>query len=176
MIDRSDGGFFIFNSSYNGGAKDNNNKITVHNPFDHDRMLSLTYLTDADSMSYPRTRVVLNGKPTVLLQPFHDADIDATTTTGGGNTMKHMARTSGVGFIPPGTTTVLLEPLQSTKLPFRLLGASLLAEEVQDLPSIEFALESDSLEAAADDDAVVEASKPTTTATAATGYLARLLR
>jgi len=167
---RSDGGFFIFNSISDGGANDNN-KITVRNPFDHDRMLSLTYLTDADSMSYPRTRVVLNGTPTVLLQPFHDADDDATTTTRG-RTMKHMARTSGVGFIPPGTTTILLEPLQSTKLPFRLLGASLLAEEVQDLPSIEFALESDSLESAADDDAIVEDSKRTTT----TGYLARMLR
>ena len=66
-----------------------------------------------------------------------------------------MARTSGVGFVPPGKSTVQLEPLQSTKLPFRLLGASFLAEEVQNLPSIEFALETDSWEAS-DDDKVVD--------------------
>lgn len=126
-----------------------NNQITVHNPFDHDRLLSLTYLTDSDSMSYPKTRVVVNGAPTVLLQPFHDrAQHDEALSS------RHVARTSGVGFVPPGTSTVLLEPLQSTTLPFRLLGASLLAEEVQNLPSIEFALETDSMEAL-DDDAMV---------------------
>ena len=123
-----------------------NNQITVHNPFGHDRLLSLTYLTDADSMSYPKTRVVVNGAPTVLLQPFHDfAQHDEALSS------RHVARTSGVGFVPPGTSTVLLEPLQSTKLPFRLLGASLLAEEVQNLPSIEFALETDSMEALDDE-------------------------
>lgn len=122
-------------------ADDNTfNRITVHNPFATDRMLSLTYLTDADSMSYPRTRVVVNGIPTVLLHPFHD---DSET--------RHVARTSGVGYVPPGTSTLLLDPMQSTVLPFRLLGASLLAEEVQDLLSIEFALESDSLVTENDD-------------------------
>lgn len=141
------------------GSATGANKITVHNPFDHDRMLSLTYLTDADSMSYPRTRVVVNGAPTVLLQPFHD---HVTTNT------RHVARTSGVGFIPPGASVVALEPLQSTKLPFRLLGASLLAEEVQNLPSIEFALEPDSLEAEADDDAVVGEAPVVSTSTSAT--------
>ena len=138
--------------SSNGGSSGSTttNQISVHNPFDHDRLLSLTYLTDADSMSYPKTRVVVNGAPTVLLQPFHDFALEQSASSS-----RHVARTSGVGFVPPGTSTVQLEPLQSTKLPFRLLGASFLAEEVQNLPSIEFALETDSWEAN-DDDKVVD--------------------
>jgi hypothetical protein len=137
------------------------NLLTIHNPFSTDRMLSLTYLTDADSMSYPKTRIVLNGVPTVLLYPFHDD-----------SEMRHLARTSGVGYVPPGTSTVQLDPLQSTILPFRLLGASLLAEEVEELVSIEFALEPDSLAAATDDQMLRDRSSMTT----GTGFLKSLFQ
>lgn len=117
-----------------------NNKITVHNPFSQDRLLSLTYLTDRNSMRYPKTRVFLNDQPTVLLLPFHDEQRH-----------RHIARTTGVGYVPPGKSTVSLEPLQESKLPFRLLGASLLAEEADGLDSMEFAFESDSIVASDDD-------------------------
>jgi len=171
-FDRRPGSSVLFPGGISSSIDSDANKVMVRNPFDHDRMLSLTYLTDSESMSYPRTRVILNGKPTVLLQPFHDDEAGST---------RHMARTTGVGFIPANSTsTILLEPQQSTKLPFRLLGASLLAEEVQDLVSIEFALESDSLEAAAtDDDAILlpeRVTDQTTTTTKMAGYFSALLR
>jgi hypothetical protein len=120
------------------------NVFTVHNPFATDRLLSLTYLTDADGMTYPRTRVVLNGVPTLVVHPIHTLqDVPTETRSDNGHYDHHVSRTTGVGYIPPGTSTVRLDPLQATHLPFRLLGASLLAEEVQDLTSIEFSLETE---------------------------------
>ncbi len=121
-------------------SSQSNNKITIHNPFPQDRLLSLTYLTDRNSMRYPKTRVFLNDQATVLLLPFHDEQRH-----------RHVARTTGVGYVPPGTSTVRLEPLQASKLPFRLLGASLLAEEVEGLDSMEFAFESETIVASDDD-------------------------
>jgi hypothetical protein len=123
---------------------DDTNVFTVHNPFATDRLLSLTYLTDADGMTYPRTRVVLNGVPTLVVHPIHTLqDVPTETRSDNGHYDHHVSRTTGVGYIPPGTSTVRLDPLQATHLPFRLLGASLLAEEVQDLTSIEFSLETE---------------------------------
>jgi hypothetical protein len=122
----------------------NNNYIVVYNPFSTRRLLSLTYLTDTDGLSYPKTRVMINDVSTILIQPIHVADkrdefsaiVDEQQSIG-------IARTSGVGYVPPGKSFVRLVPLQSTSLPFRLLGASILAEEVQDVSSIESTLEMD---------------------------------
>jgi hypothetical protein len=122
-------------------AYNNKNYIVVHNPFSTKRLLSLTFLTDADSMSYPKTRVLVNDQPTVVIQPVFDDHL------GFNHQQYHLARTSGVGYVPPGKSTVRLLPLQSTALPFRLLGASILAEEVQDLITIEFAFETDTVPA-----------------------------
>jgi hypothetical protein len=119
------------------------NTVVVDNPFASDRLLSLTYLTDANSMHYPRSRVIINGRATVVLQPFHN-----------GSSRQHFARTTGVGYVPPGRSTIYLDPLQSTTYPFRLLGASILAEEVQNLQSIEFALEPEALNS--DDDVLLD--------------------
>jgi hypothetical protein len=132
-------------------AHDNNNYIVINNPFTTKRLLSLTYLTDSDGMSYPKTRVMLNDVPTVLLQPIHDHSIfndnEVTSSQQLPVDTKQMAWTSGVGYVPPGKSIVRLIPLQATTFPFRLLGASLLAEEVQDLITIEFALEADTVPA-----------------------------
>jgi hypothetical protein len=116
--------------------------IEIYNPLPTDRMLSLTYLTDSNSINYPKTRIQINGTPTVLIRPFHDSS-DAPHT--------HLARTTAVGYVRPGRNSVALTALQQTSLPFRLLGASILAEETAHLESIEFALETEGLVTADDD-------------------------
>lgn len=107
--------------------------ITVNNPFSTERMLSLTYMTATDEElgqpEYPRVRVRLGGTPSVAIEPFHE-----------GSDQVHLARTSAVGLIPPGETLVQLDPLQDSKNNFRLVGVSILGEEIGDVP-IEFALE-----------------------------------
>jgi hypothetical protein len=97
-----------------------------------DRMLYLTYLTDADSMEYSSTRVFVNGVPTVQIHPFHD-DNDHE------NNGIHIARTAAVGLVPPGPSTIVLEPV-TPGLPFWLVGASILAQEALELPIVEFEL------------------------------------
>lgn len=107
--------------------------ITVNNPFNTERIVSLTYMTasdeEIDKPEYPRTRVVLNGTPLVAIEPFHEGALDL-----------HLARTSAVGLIPPGETLLQLDPLQVSKHFFRLVGVSLLAKEVDNVP-MDFAFE-----------------------------------
>jgi hypothetical protein len=110
--------------------------VTINNPFAKERMLSLTYMTASDEElgqpEYPRVRVRLGGIPSVAIEPFHEkAD------------QLHLARTSAVGLIPPGDTLIELDPLQDSKHNFRLVGVSILGEEIEDVP-IEFALEQES--------------------------------
>jgi hypothetical protein len=110
--------------------------VTINNPFPKHRMLSLTYMTASDEElgqpEYPRVRVRLGGKPSVAIEPYHE-----------GADQVHLARTSAVGLIPPGDTLIQLDPLQDSRLNFRLVGVSLLGEEIGDVP-IEFALEQES--------------------------------
>lgn len=139
---------FVRSKTKTDDLNDTMNKITVHNPFATERLLSLTYLTDADGMAYPRTRVTLNGVPSVVLHPFHDQVLPMTQNNNNDRVglqldARPVVRTTGVGYIPPGASTVWLDPLQSTNLPFRLVGVSLLAEEVQHLTTLEFSLETD---------------------------------
>jgi hypothetical protein len=149
--------------------------ITIYNRFSTDRMLYLTYLTD-DDHSYPRARVSINGIPSVQLEPFGDGKrvderrlssssdytdsnnisvLSSTQTKGkikerdASSVIIPTPRTSAVGYIPAGTNaTVRIDILQKTTiLPFRLIGASLLANEILDtstgknLIDIEFSLE-----------------------------------
>jgi len=109
--------------------------IQMDNPFDAPRMLYLTYMTageDDFAKIYPKIRVLLDGKPTVVMDPYHDE------TEG-----PHLARTSAVGFLPArSTSSIALEPLESTRHPFRLVGASIISEEMADIP-LDFVLESE---------------------------------
>jgi hypothetical protein len=149
--------------------------ITIYNRFSTDRMLYLTYLTD-DDHSYPRARVSINGIPSVQLEPFGDGkrvderrlssssdyvdsnNISVLSSTQTKSKIKETdtssviiptPRTSAVGYIPAGTNATLrIDILQKTTiLPFRLIGASLLANEILDtstgknLIDIEFSLE-----------------------------------
>jgi hypothetical protein len=110
--------------------------VTINNPFPKERMLSLTYMTASDEElgqpEYPRVRVRLGGIPSVAIEPFHE-----------GTDQAHLARTSAVGLIPPGDTLVQLDPLQDSNHNFRLVGVSILGEEIGQVP-IEFALEQES--------------------------------
>lgn len=108
--------------------------VSVYNPFATQRMLYLTYMTALDDGIYPRARVRLNGAPTVHISPFHDEERD-----------DHLARTTAVGMIPPKAwSTVQLDPLQSSTFSFRLVGASIVADEMRDVP-IEFSLASEAV-------------------------------
>jgi hypothetical protein len=110
--------------------------LTINNPFAKERMLSLTYMTAGDEESgkpeYPRVRVRLGGIPSVAIEPYHE-----------GADQLHHARTSAVGLIPPGNTLIELDPLEDSKHNFRLVGVSILSEEIENVP-IEFALEQES--------------------------------
>jgi hypothetical protein len=110
--------------------------VTINNPFPKYRMLSLTYMTASDEElgqpEYPRVRVRLGGVPSVAIEPYHE-ETDQV----------HLARTTAVGLIPPGDTLIQLDPLQDSKHNFRLVGVSILGEEIGDVP-IDFALEQES--------------------------------
>jgi hypothetical protein len=110
--------------------------VSINNPFPKYRMLSLTYMTASDEElgqpEYPRVRVRLGGIPSVAIEPYHE-----------GSDQVHLARTSTVGLIPPGDTLIQLDPLQDSRHNFRLVGVSILGEEIGDVP-IEFALEQES--------------------------------
>jgi hypothetical protein len=113
-----------------GGAS-----FRILNKFKCDRMLYLTYMTasdEEDNKVYPRTRVRINSRPSVVLEPYHE-----------GAEGVHLTRTSAVGMIPPGESVIYMDPLESkSQLYFRLVGSSLLGEAaVRRLVPIDFELE-----------------------------------
>lgn len=120
--------------------------ITVTNPFGGERTLFLTYMTVPEEddylfnngqKTYPQTRVRLNGKPSVLIDPIHNNNGNKNDESA-----HHLTRTSSVGLVAPGDTIVQIEPMQKSELKFRLVGASVLGEESARVP-VEFELESE---------------------------------
>ena len=110
--------------------------LTVSNPFPDERMVYLTYMTSSSEPSseaggndfsgnedvYPRTQVILNGKPTVILDPYHANREE----------MHHLTRTTAIGFIPAKTSSNVIEftSLQQGKSKsFRIVGVSLFPNE-----------------------------------------------
>jgi len=95
--------------------------LSVQNPFEESRLLYLSYMTTSTAHAnkiYPKCMVQLNGKDSVILDPFHDDHSDS----------RHTLRTAAVGKIPPGSVaTIQLRPMEYTRQPFRLVGASFLA-------------------------------------------------
>lgn len=133
-------------SSYFAITSSNKNYVVVNNPFRTPRLLSLSYLTDSDGMSYPKTLIVLNDVPSVQIQPIHELSDTSPIRINNNNNLdgqldQHVAKTSSVGYIPPGKSMLRFIPLQNTILPFRLVGVSILAEELQH--STEYAFEMD---------------------------------
>ena len=101
--------------------------LDVHNPFEEDRMVYLSYMTTSAMASskkvYPRTKVQFDdGRSShIILDPSHDDNTDMT----------HRVRTTAVGMIPASTTTSLkFVPLEEYTLNnFRIVGISFLAKE-----------------------------------------------
>jgi hypothetical protein len=109
----------------------NGGSLIVSNPFNESRTLSLTYMAEGPvSTIYPRTLVYFNGSVGVL---------DPLISQSPGSQQIHQPRTTSVGKIEPGNTTLYFNILENDKpLPFRLTGASLLAFD--SLP-VEYTLE-----------------------------------
>jgi hypothetical protein len=101
----------------NGGGS-----FTIDNPFGQDRMVYLTYMTTSASSNsnkvYPRTKISLSGKPSVLVDPYHES-----------RHLTHLTRTSAIGFVAPGTTSIHFESIEQTLLQFRVVGVSFFATE-----------------------------------------------
>ena len=108
--------------------------ITMENPFDQERIVYLTYMTTSASSHpnkvYPKTKVTLNGKPSVILDPYHDDNTEH----------RHITRTTAIGLVGPGTTVIQLQCLEETLAGFRVVGVSLFANKEQHQVSTEFAL------------------------------------
>ena len=128
-------------ASYFDISSPNSNYIMVNNPFATPRLLSLSYLTDSDGMSYPKTLIVLNDVPSVQIQPIHELGVTNEMDDHNWQRDQDVAKTSSVGYIPPGKSMLRFLPLQNTALSFRVVGVSILAEELQH--STEYAFEMD---------------------------------
>jgi len=121
--------------SRHGGSLD------VTNPFEEPRMLYLTYMTaaiqsDSTVREYPRTKISLDGKPTLLIDPVHDRLQSA-------NNDNHLTRTTAVGLVPPGRTVLRLDSLDATSTSrFRLVGLHFLNKGKVPIP-FEFEMEPD---------------------------------
>jgi len=129
---------------------DTDGHVIVSNPFPEHRLLHLTYMTasdEEDKKVYPRTRIRLNGRPSVVVDPYHvDEDQESVDRSDAEDNVTsfdyhHLTRTSVVGMIPPGETTVNLDPLEKSQLHFRLVGASILSREASGVLPIDFTLE-----------------------------------
>jgi hypothetical protein len=104
--------------------------LTIKNPFDTNRMVYLTYMTTSapshPNKIYPRTKVQLNNKNSVILDPYHDDNAED----------RHVTRTTAIGSIPPnGITELRLDPMEQTLAPFRIVGVSLLAANTHKIPT-----------------------------------------
>jgi len=116
-------------------ARNADGYVTITNPFPEPRLLYLTYMTASDeeyhARVYPRTRVRLNSRPSVVIDPYNEQSDDEN---------EHLTRTSVVGVVDPGQTVINLDPLEPSRYNFRLVGASILATEASDL-AIDFSFE-----------------------------------
>jgi len=106
--------------------------LNVHNPFDTERLIYLTYLTASglatSNKVYPKTKVKLVDGTSVILDPSHNLH----------HHQHHFTRTSAVGVLKGHQTNTLefttLE--EYTVHPFRIVGVSILhtPEETMSVP------------------------------------------
>lgn len=95
-----------------------NGWIKVVNPFPESRRLFLSFMSVNQPNVYPGVRVD-GGDHSVYLNTVIDFDTNGV----------HVPRTLSVGHLPPGITQLTFTPLETTTLPFRLVGASFTDEE-----------------------------------------------
>ena len=107
-------------SSDDGGSS---SSMTIPNPFGEERLVYLTYMTTSALSSsnkvYPRTRIEVNGKNSVVLDPYHNDNQERG----------HVTRTTAIGKLPAVSTsnTIAFFPVEEhTLAPFRIVGVSLL--------------------------------------------------
>jgi hypothetical protein len=92
--------------------------FNVTNPFNDPRHLYLSFVSTNKPGTYPQvTLTSLNG---VVLNPF-----SATHKFRNG---VDSPQTISVGVLPPGETTVVVQPIQTTSQPFRLVGFAITDE------------------------------------------------
>lgn len=125
-------------------------KLVINNSLGEERMLYLTYLTTRDnddentddhlSLPFPKMRVSINDTPIVMIEAFHERNPRSAEDSH----YAEVARTTAVGFVKPGKSTISLDPLTSPlhpTRPFRLLGWSLLPKEAQEQLDLQYGLE-----------------------------------
>ena len=105
--------------------------ISMENPFDQPRMVYLTYATHPWShynrKLYPKVKVQLQEKPSVVLDPYHSSSLD-------NHYGRHaMIRTSAIGKLPPGRSSKITVSVleEYTIAPFRIVGISILPAEME---------------------------------------------
>ena len=95
--------------------------IEVENPFSEDRVLYITYMTSSDELFehvYPKTKVtIVETSSSIVIDPYHENP-----------DFQEISRTTGVGMISPGKSTIQFLPLHSSRKSFQLLGISFLAK------------------------------------------------
>jgi hypothetical protein len=113
--------------------------LTISNPFDDERTVYLTYMTTSwavsndpsnktnnDKAYYPRTQVLLNGKPSVVLDPKHDHGRDHPND-------HHVTRTTAIGFVPAHSNDNIIALTsfvpEKALASFRIVGVSLFPTE-----------------------------------------------
>lgn len=125
--------------------------VDVTNPFEEPRMLYLTYMTAAASdkdngvREYPRTKISLGGKTTLMIDPIYDQlQHDIQQKNYHYDDRHHLTRTTAVGMVPPGNTVLRLDSLDAMSTTrFRLVGLHFLDHGKVPIP-FEFDLEPDS--------------------------------
>lgn len=111
----------------------NGNEIQVHNPFVENRIMHLSYMTaseDGIENIYPKTRVRINGKEIMTVDPYHEY-----------GTQDHLVRSTAIGVIPPGDSKIRLIPVEPSTLPFRVVGASILNDQAHKI-SLDLSMDS----------------------------------
>ena len=111
-------------------------RFEVHNPFDTDKLIYLTYLTASDMATsnkvYPKTKVkMVTGATQDKLSPSVSTSVLLDPSHGIiGQHQHHFMRTSAVGLLPAlQTGTLEFTALEEyTVHPFRILGVSILHE------------------------------------------------
>eukprot|EP00957_Ditylum_brightwellii_P145851 11105939-Ditylum_brightwellii.AAC.1 len=109
--------------------------IKVHNPFDGERSLFLSYMASGyPYLRYPTTQITITSKSDDEERP---QDIVITTTLKPEAARRFPARanvvlTSKVAVIPPGFSAVYWTPLERAEKPFRITAAQIVSVDVED--------------------------------------------
>lgn len=140
------------NSAELGGDSNFKKANQLRNRYSNNRnsFLSLMVTKNKKIKVYPRTKVIIDGKSVLILDPVHDGynkngihnnnddDTKEVATTGQQQNHQHhihLTRTTAVGHIPPGNALLEFKTLNyepSSEYRFRLVGYSVLKDDIVD--------------------------------------------